>query len=68
MPSYEVDGHDFFAVYEVAREVIERARAGGGPSLVHVRLNRYFGHFEGDAMTYRGAGRGRQAARRPRIR
>ena len=55
MPGIEVDGHDFFAVYEVAREVIERARAGGGPSLVHVKLNRYFGHFEGDAMTYRGA-------------
>jgi pyruvate dehydrogenase E1 component alpha subunit len=53
MPGYEVDGHDFFAVYEVAREVIERARSGGGPSLVHVKLNRYFGHFEGDAMTYR---------------
>ncbi len=55
MPGIEVDGHDFFAVYEVAREVIDRARAGGGPSLVHVKLNRYFGHFEGDAMTYRGA-------------
>jgi acetoin:2,6-dichlorophenolindophenol oxidoreductase subunit alpha len=55
MPGHEVDGSDFFAVHEVAREVIERAREGGGPSLVHVRLNRYFGHFEGDAMTYRAA-------------
>jgi pyruvate dehydrogenase E1 component alpha subunit len=54
MPGHEVDGSDFFAVHEVAREAIERAREGGGPSLVHVRLNRYFGHFEGDAMTYRG--------------
>jgi len=54
MPGYEVDGHDFFAVHEVAREVIERARAGEGPSLVHVRFTRYYGHFEGDAMTYRG--------------
>ncbi len=54
MPGYEVDGHDFFAVYEVAREVIERARQGGGPSLVHVKFTRYYGHFEGDAMTYRG--------------
>ncbi|MGD9507687.1 MAG: thiamine pyrophosphate-dependent dehydrogenase E1 component subunit alpha [Geminicoccaceae bacterium] len=54
MPGHQVDGTDFFAVYEVAREVIERARNGGGPSLVHVKLNRYFGHFEGDAMTYRG--------------
>lgn len=53
MPGHEVDGFDFFAVHEVAREVIERARGGGGPSLVHVRLTRYFGHFEGDAMTYR---------------
>ena len=54
MPGHQVDGTDFFAVYEVAREVIDRARSGGGPSLVHVKLNRYFGHFEGDAMTYRG--------------
>lgn len=54
IPGYEVDGHDFFAVWDVAREVIERARMGGGPSLVHVRFSRYYGHFEGDAMTYRG--------------
>ncbi|MCX7629947.1 MAG: thiamine pyrophosphate-dependent dehydrogenase E1 component subunit alpha [Geminicoccaceae bacterium] len=54
MPGYEVDGHDFFAVYAIAREVVERARMGGGPSLVHVRFARYYGHFEGDAMTYRG--------------
>ena len=53
MPGHQVDGFDFFAVYETAREVIERARNGGGPSLVHVKLARYYGHFEGDAMTYR---------------
>jgi pyruvate dehydrogenase E1 component alpha subunit len=51
-----VDGHDFFEVYEVAGEMIERARAGNGPSLLHVKLNRYYGHFEGDAQTYRVAG------------
>ena len=56
MPGKKVDGHDFFAVYEAAQEAIERARAGRGPSLLHVKLNRYFGHFEGDAMTYRGDG------------
>jgi pyruvate dehydrogenase E1 component alpha subunit len=56
MQGIEVDGHDFFAVYEAARDVIAKARDGGGPSLLHVRLNRYFGHFEGDAMTYRGDG------------
>jgi pyruvate dehydrogenase E1 component alpha subunit len=56
MPSQKVDGHDFFAVYEAAKEAIDHARAGRGPSLIHVRLNRYFGHFEGDAQTYRAAG------------
>ena len=53
MPGHQVDGFDFFAVYETAREVVERARNGGGPSLVHVKLARYYGHFEGDAMSYR---------------
>lgn len=56
MPGTEVDGHDFFAVWEVAREAIERARNGEGPSLIHVKLNRYYGHFEGDAITYKGEG------------
>ena len=51
--AYEVDGFDFFDVYDVAREAIERAREGGGPSLIHAKLMRYYGHFEGDAMTYR---------------
>ena len=37
---------------------IARARAGEGPSLIHLRLTRYYGHFEGDAMTYRAARRG----------
>lgn len=56
MPAEQVDGHDFFAVHEAAREAIERARNGEGPSLLHVVLNRYYGHFEGDATTYRGDG------------
>ena len=54
MPGVEVDGHDFFACYDAAREAVERTRAGGGPSLIHVKFARYYGHFEGDAMTYRG--------------
>jgi TPP-dependent pyruvate/acetoin dehydrogenase alpha subunit len=55
MPAVEVDGSDFFAVWETAREAIERARGGGGPTLVHVRCMRYYGHFEGDAATYKAA-------------
>ena len=53
MPGVVIDGHDFFAVHEVAGEAIKRAREGGGPSLLECKLNRYYGHFEGDAQTYR---------------
>ncbi len=55
MPGVTVDGHDFFAVYEAAREAIARARDGRGPSLVEVKLDRFFGHFEGDNQSYRPA-------------
>lgn len=53
MPGIVVDGHDFFAVYEAAGEAINRARDGGGPTLIECKVNRYYGHFEGDAQTYR---------------
>src|SRR4051794_17860213 len=53
IPGVVVDGHDFFAVHEVAGEAIRRARAGGGPTLIECKVNRYYGHFEGDAQTYR---------------
>ncbi|MGD0105814.1 MAG: thiamine pyrophosphate-dependent dehydrogenase E1 component subunit alpha [Rhodopila sp.] len=56
MPAQQVDGFDFFAVHDAAATAIARARAGDGPSLIHVQLSRYYGHFEGDGMTYRGAG------------
>jgi len=56
MPGTEVNGHDFFAVYEAAKTAIDRARAGEGPSLIHSRLDRHYGHFEGDAQTYRAPG------------
>jgi pyruvate dehydrogenase E1 component alpha subunit len=53
MPGVAVDGHDFFAVYETSGEAIRRARQGGGPTLIECQVNRYYGHFEGDAQTYR---------------
>lgn len=56
MPGVIVDGFDFFAVYEAAGEAIDRARKGGGPTLLEVKLSRYYGHFEGDQQTYRAQG------------
>ena len=54
MPGITVDGTDFFAVHEAAGEIIKRAREGGGPSLLECKMVRFFGHFEGDAQTYKG--------------
>jgi pyruvate dehydrogenase E1 component alpha subunit len=53
MPGVIVDGYDFFAVTEAAGEAIDRARNGGGPTLLEVKFTRYFGHFEGDQQSYR---------------
>ena len=54
MPGVTVDGHDFCAVYDAAEQAVDRARDGGGPTLIECKVNRYYGHFEGDAQTYRG--------------
>jgi pyruvate dehydrogenase E1 component alpha subunit len=53
MPGITVDGHDFFAVHEATKEAVERARAGDGPTLIECKLDRFFGHFEGDSQNYR---------------
>ncbi|MCW2249054.1 pyruvate dehydrogenase E1 component alpha subunit [Azospirillum fermentarium] len=56
LPGVTVDGTDFFAVYEAAGEIIKRAREGGGPALLECNMVRFYGHFEGDAQTYRAKG------------
>ena len=48
-----VDGLDFFKIYDSAARAIQRGRTEGGPSLLHVKTQRYFGHFSGDTDTYR---------------
>jgi pyruvate dehydrogenase E1 component alpha subunit len=53
LPSVKVSGDDFFAVHEAAREAVERARTGGGPSAIEVDTCRFYGHHSGDAQLYR---------------
>jgi len=53
MPGVTVDGHDFFAVHAAMEEATERARSGLGPTLIECKLDRFFGHFEGDNQNYR---------------
>jgi TPP-dependent pyruvate/acetoin dehydrogenase alpha subunit len=52
MPGFSVDGTDLFAVYEAAEAAIARARRGEGPSLIEFKAFRYYGHFEGDNLSY----------------
>ena len=53
MPSYKLDGSDFFAVQEAAAEAVQRARKGDGPSAIECYAKRWYGHFEGDPQHYR---------------
>ena len=47
MPGKCVDGNDALAVYAAAGEAVERARGGGGPSLLECRTYRTRPHAEG---------------------
>ena len=40
IPGIIVDGNDVMAVHEIAQQAIERARAGGGPSLIECKTCR----------------------------
>jgi pyruvate dehydrogenase E1 component alpha subunit len=48
-----VDENDVLAVYEVVGEAVQRARRGEGPSLIEVKTDRLYGHFQGDPELYR---------------
>jgi 2-oxoisovalerate dehydrogenase E1 component alpha subunit len=48
MPGILVDGLDVLAVAETVRTAVERARAGGGPSLIELSLYRYRPHSSSD--------------------
>jgi TPP-dependent pyruvate/acetoin dehydrogenase alpha subunit len=53
MPGQTVDGNDVEAVYSAAKEAVERARSGHGPTLLECVTYRWRGHFEGDPQPYR---------------
>ncbi len=49
----EVDGNDVLAVEEVARDLIDAVRNGGGPRFLHAKTYRLTGHTGADPATYR---------------
>jgi len=57
LPGVRVDGNDVFAVIAAARDAAERARSGGGPTLIEAVTFRMGGHSSSDDPTrYRDAG------------
>ena len=51
MPGTRVDGNNVLEVYDAAYEAVERARNGGGPSLIDCNTYRFRGHHIGDPGT-----------------
>ena len=51
LPGIQVDGNDVFAVYVAAEEAIERARSGGGPTLIEAVTYRLGDHTTADDAT-----------------
>lgn len=47
-----VDGNDVFAVYGATRRAVDRARSGGGVTLLEVKTFRMKGHAEHDNQAY----------------
>jgi pyruvate dehydrogenase E1 component alpha subunit len=53
MPAAVVDGNDLWAVHAAVSEAVERARGGGGPTLLECRTYRHYGHSKSDPAPYR---------------
>lgn len=52
LPSSRADGMDVVTVYQHTMEAVERARTGGGATLLEFISYRFSGQFEGDKQTY----------------
>jgi len=52
IPGATIDGNDVLGVYEAAREAVERARSGGGPTLLELVTYRLTGHSRRDPALY----------------
>ena len=54
LPGFELDGNDVLAIHRIAGQAVERARNGGGPTLIECKTYRTRAHAEGMGdFTYR---------------
>ncbi|HEY5436914.1 MAG TPA: thiamine pyrophosphate-dependent dehydrogenase E1 component subunit alpha [Candidatus Limnocylindrales bacterium] len=51
IPGVVVDGTDVLACYAAGREAVERARTGGGPTLIEAKVTRLTAHSSDDQQT-----------------
>jgi 2-oxoisovalerate dehydrogenase E1 component alpha subunit len=57
MPGVVVDGQDVLEVYRVTRDAADRARSGGGPTLIEAKTHRLTSHSsDDDQRVYRESG------------
>jgi len=56
MPGVRVAENDADQVFAAVGAAVARARAGDGPTLIEVKVDRFYGHFQGDPETYRPKG------------
>ena len=56
MPGVVVDGQDLDAVMAAVGAAVDRARSGGGPTLLEMKTYRFAGHSRGDPAKYRPPG------------
>lgn len=52
IPGALIDGTDIREVYRASRDAIDRARAGGGPTLIEAKCTRLLGHAQHDNAWY----------------
>lgn len=52
VPGTQADGNDVLAVYQTTRAAVDRARSGGGPTLIELITYRRKGHAEHDNQSY----------------
>jgi pyruvate dehydrogenase E1 component alpha subunit len=56
LESIVIDGQDADVVYRTAQAAYEKARSGGGPTLIEAMTYRYSGHSRADPAKYRPPG------------
>jgi TPP-dependent pyruvate/acetoin dehydrogenase alpha subunit len=56
MPHFSLDGMDIGAVQKGVLEAVNRARSGGGPTLIEAKTYRFAGHSRADQALYRPEG------------